>query len=271
MHPGPIPAGGSGRRKWIVRSSVGAKAKRPSAANAAGTQASVIAATSGASSARGCGGASRRPARRRAARAHLVVAHEAAAASARPRPRSTRPAAGSGAGARPTPAVPRQARQRAERQRHGTPSCSMRRHTGRRAALALDRRERRRAGRRPGAPAKCSVSERSAAAGGRPAARAATAARKPPFGPRRDEPVLGRPAAPAPVGGLERGVGVEPVLHRDAASTSDSPSRACSRRSGRGRPPVPAPEQLHQRRHEQRADDRRVDQHGERRARRRSP
>ena len=38
---------------WIVRSSVGAATKRPSATNAAGAQASVIAATSGASSSRG--------------------------------------------------------------------------------------------------------------------------------------------------------------------------------------------------------------------------
>ena len=50
---GAIPAGGSGRRMWIVRSSVGATTKRPIAANAAGAQASVIAATSGASSVRG--------------------------------------------------------------------------------------------------------------------------------------------------------------------------------------------------------------------------
>jgi hypothetical protein len=41
------------RRMWIVRSSVGAATKRPSATNAAGAQASVIAATSGASSSRG--------------------------------------------------------------------------------------------------------------------------------------------------------------------------------------------------------------------------
>ncbi len=50
---GPIPAGGSGRRMWIVRSSVGAATIRPRAANAAGAHASASAATSGASSVRG--------------------------------------------------------------------------------------------------------------------------------------------------------------------------------------------------------------------------
>ena len=67
---GAMPGGGSGRRRWMVRSSVGAATKRPVAAKAAGAHASVMAATSGASSGRGAAVRSQppvagRPARRR--------------------------------------------------------------------------------------------------------------------------------------------------------------------------------------------------------------
>ena len=228
-----MPAGGSGRRTWIVRSSVGAETKRPRATNAAGAQASVIAATSGASSRRGstraqpAAGAGHLAVADRPA--HVVVAHE------RGRPGQVR-AQRLGLRERgrrghrrrvPGDAAVREPAERGQRERHRRAALlDPERDGGVGPALALDGRrdvERPRARRRgevEGERAQRAPGGRLRGAGGQ--RRQVAAVRAAP-----DEPVLGRLGAPAALAGpLQRGVGVERVRRRDRHASRTSRMRS---------------------------------------------